>query len=1043
MTEFPVFNYPFEDILPYPRPLSYVSSVFSTSTPTNSWMQNAISDNTDPQFRFFNQLPWYATIYYPDTQGDSFLGLTHQRFATKTQDVTDGNLGEIDEYAPAILFSRTESKPVLSKYSDLGCQFSSQDGLEINITRGSPLVSFVSTTPTTIQFQSGVIVEETSAGIHEITTMKPSTTLTHFIKRERVISSDTIRGAISSENIENGPENEVSFLVTPTSYAFSLKVSNFFYRGNVVFNGTPSMTNVSSNGISLVNITGSSSALVVTLSFTYMGVDYITAITLIISNDTLDMSTSTTYQRIERYTLLTSSTVSSSGSTVTVDGNFQIAEGVKSYYADYLNVYSTESSVSFVSETTTRYTYNSNNLLYIPRSWEESTITEPLVNTGDVFTSTTYGPMSLYRCPPQITVQFPYSVPGLLPTGRTPGFSQTGPVDRQILLATLPLVDQYAFGTRAYAACRLLLLARNEGVEYPDLLKAVDDNMRLWLSSTNVIPPPPTTCSRPSQGPPNTQMFLLQREEYWGGIISPADYYLYYYQCYYPLGGFFNSYYTDHHFQWGYFYYTLAVLQELGSTILTDYRERVESLLLDVVNPVSDVNATRTRHKDWYVGHSWATGIQPTLPVTSPNAAISGPIERNEESLGEAVNSYYSAYHLAIKLGRNDIAVAAACCYSSEVISGQQYNFNNSTGFMERTPTISLLGNRYRKSDVLFGSQPADYWGRMNSINDILFVPFGENKPQLIESGWNLKVQQSHQDPFTGNESYQVTLEKLQSLFTNYQPALAVNEVPAVPPADTFTAYTPDMLLMLKLLASTPNTLPSVIQSIFNTALHQQTLNMNVPAIKAMDSYSNTAYWLNYYNKLVRYNTNFLLVSSQQGSQQPTSCEFPPVTYCSLLENSTIEGKVDVPHIYALVCLDDQRFVRQAKFRVIDDRSYRKCCPSRERRGPCREFAACPQDIIITDFSQDNICLNYIDYPGTTFWEKAQNIGQGVTGESLITYTTFRLFLSKLLWGKFNCKYLEQRYHTRFEQDMARSRFCRFLNTPEWAAIRDYWRFFI
>lgn len=1048
--DFPEFDYPFQSVLPYPLPLSYAKEAFPSSVPTNSWMQNVISDNTIESGRFFNQLPWYVTVYYPDSSNENIFGLNSQRYTTITQDVTDGDLGEIDEYGPSLQVKRVSStsKCTLLEYSDVGATFGTQDGFRAYFVRGSPFVVFQSNIgeelntafPGTLTVLGSVMSNNLHVSLLESETSY--LTNTHFIRRV----PDVLIGSFA--NLKSGLMN------TPTSNKF------VFTRGSSVHNLTVTIGNmtvtaiinsqtgsvvVQGTGISITALSGSGDGTYnLSLQYSYNNIPHTTVLTVTVDQE-MNAYSSTSIPFTQKYTVITPDPVSVSGNVLLCKTSLQLAEGHVPEYQQYAGVYPTTSSLTFETSNSIKYSYSSKGLLYRPRFWLGGTVTPELTELKDSIVSTTYGEMTLTEVPESFIVSTSLTVPPLLPTGKTPGFSEYSSTDLDIMISTLPLVDQYAFGTKAYASCRLLLLAKAEGLaltgKFLTLFQMVEKYMTDWLSGNNLIPSPPATCTQPPNGPPSSEMFLLKRETKWGGIISPADYYLYYYQCYYPLGGFFNSYYSDHHFQWGYFYYILAALHELGSSVLTTERTRIVSLLLDTVNPTSTIDATRTRCKDWYTGHSWATGIQPNLPVTSPDAATSGPIERNEESAGEATNCYYSAYHLATALGLADVQRTSSCCYLTEVLAVQKYNFDNSTGFLERTPTVSLLGNRYRKCNILYGSQPADYWGRMESVNDILFVPFGETTSQLVGTKWHLNVQASHQDPYTLNQTYQVTLDKLKTIIppTTYAPDLAVNELAAIlpPEAQRFQLFNQDMLLMLKLIGMT-SVSPSLVQSILSTSFHYQTLNMSQIGTKAMDSYSNTAYWLNKYDKLLRYDTNAMIIS--QTSEPSTSCELQEIRCRDLLT----ENNIRVPRLHAVACLENMNVVVKINYRVIDTRPYRKCERTclRRKGTPCvQKYAKC-SELYITEFTVDGSCINMINAEGNTFWEKAQNIQEGVTGDKLLTYVAFRYFTSRLLWGSFKCKYLRQEYHDRYERDMERSDFCNFLHTPEWQSIRHYWIYF-
>lgn len=107
----------------------------------------------------------------------------------------------------------------------------------------------------------------------------------------------------------------------------------------------------------------------------------------------------------------------------------------------------------------------------------------------------------------------------------------------------------------------------------------------------------------------NSQQFPLVYDSAWGGAVSSASY-----------GGdagadFGNTYYNDHHFHYGYFVYTAAVIAHLDPTWLQQGTNKayVNMLIRDYANPASnDGYFPFSRMFDWYHGHSWAHGLYET-----------------------------------------------------------------------------------------------------------------------------------------------------------------------------------------------------------------------------------------------------------------------------------------------------------------------------------------------------------------------------------------------------------------------------------------------
>lgn len=97
-----------------------------------------------------------------------------------------------------------------------------------------------------------------------------------------------------------------------------------------------------------------------------------------------------------------------------------------------------------------------------------------------------------------------------------------------------------------------------------------------------------------------------------------------------------NGWYNDHHFHYGYLLYASAVMAKIDPTFVLSYGPHVDAIFNDVLhNPEqqSDMQFFPiVRHKSWFDGHSFASGLFPFGDGKS------------QESSSEAVNCYYGAY---------------------------------------------------------------------------------------------------------------------------------------------------------------------------------------------------------------------------------------------------------------------------------------------------------------------------------------------------------------------------------------------------------------
>ena len=102
----------------------------------------------------------------------------------------------------------------------------------------------------------------------------------------------------------------------------------------------------------------------------------------------------------------------------------------------------------------------------------------------------------------------------------------------------------------------------------------------------------------------NQQQAPLCYDFLWKGLISTAG-------LSDPGADFGNTYYNDHHYHYGYFVHTAAIIGHLDSTWLTQSNvDYVNNLVRDVANPSSsDPYYPVFRSFDWFVGHSWSKGL--------------------------------------------------------------------------------------------------------------------------------------------------------------------------------------------------------------------------------------------------------------------------------------------------------------------------------------------------------------------------------------------------------------------------------------------------
>jgi len=127
----------------------------------------------------------------------------------------------------------------------------------------------------------------------------------------------------------------------------------------------------------------------------------------------------------------------------------------------------------------------------------------------------------------------------------------------------------------------------------------------------------------------NNQIHPLNYDETYKGLVSSASY-----STGDPLVDFGNSYYNDHHFHYGYFVLTAAIIGHIDPSWISGNKAYINTMVRDIANPSRlDSYFPQYRCFDWFHGHSWAKGI------------FESQDGKDEESTSEDV-----AYAFAIKL---------------------------------------------------------------------------------------------------------------------------------------------------------------------------------------------------------------------------------------------------------------------------------------------------------------------------------------------------------------------------------------------------------
>ncbi len=212
-------------------------------------------------------------------------------------------------------------------------------------------------------------------------------------------------------------------------------------------------------------------------------------------------------------------------------------------------------------------------------------------------------------------------------------------------------------------------------------------------------PPAPAPC------PPPPTPGLFSYDAAWGSVIG------------YPAGFGSNEFFNDHHFHYGYFLRSAAVLGGADPAWLATYRPFVELLVRDLAADYDDsatVGGVATQfaaynYFDPYSGHANAAGGQQYANGI------------NQESSSEAVNAWYGMLLWADLVADRSMKARAAFMYCSETDAARRYWFQEDSQLSGGNPVTSgTLGNLFDNVAQYGGFSPGHTY-----LHIINWLPYG------------------------------------------------------------------------------------------------------------------------------------------------------------------------------------------------------------------------------------------------------------------------------------------------------------------------------
>jgi len=201
--------------------------------------------------------------------------------------------------------------------------------------------------------------------------------------------------------------------------------------------------------------------------------------------------------------------------------------------------------------------------------------------------------------------------------------------------------DTYHFGKILAKYARLALIANAVGLvdEKQKALAFIETQLNNYINSDS----------------PNSIVY----DTTWGGLIVQHG-------LDEPVWDFGNAYYNDHHFHYGYFIYAVAIWVHLNRAARETAPQSplvhfAAGLVKDIASEKITSKFPRARHKDFFHGHSWASGLFKMLDG------------REQESCSEAVNGYYAVSLLGKALRDTKMERFGRELAAMEILSARTY----------------------------------------------------------------------------------------------------------------------------------------------------------------------------------------------------------------------------------------------------------------------------------------------------------------------------------------------------------------------------------
>jgi len=297
-------------------------------------------------------------------------------------------------------------------------------------------------------------------------------------------------------------------------------------------------------------------------------------------------------------------------------------------------------------------------------------------------------------------------------------------------------VDPYFGGKKASKQARMALIAHQIGDTgaRDQILASMKTGLTSWFNGTF-----------------NNDLVYDSR---WKGVITQ--------KASEASGAYFGmGWYNDHHFHYGYWIYAAAVIARFDPTWVTNNKTAVESLIRDIANPSpSDPYFPRFRSKDWFDGHSIASGLFPSE---------SG---RNQESTSEAIHAWYGMYLWGLATSNANIKDLGRLQLAQEIRSTKKYWHIYNPDTIHDAPlnnhaTVGILWSTKIEYGTFFSALP-------ECIHGIQVLPVTPITEEYADPAWVTRAYPEASSNMPSNTGWDSIIYAMHSVIA---PTAAYNEL--------------------------------------------------------------------------------------------------------------------------------------------------------------------------------------------------------------------------------------------------------------------------